>query len=270
MNETLNTVRYLIGDTEATALLSAPESSAGGRQRRLNRRFPPLQAPTIIGDELPQLERIADHVASYVLANFATVTGCPTATDACATTYLDKLAARAYRRPLTSDEQSRFTALYTKLRSAQTVNGYEVTFTVEEATSYAVHALLSSPQMLWRWELGDPAMASTAPAGIPLTDDELATHLVVLPDRSASRRHAAGGGERGNAAREPGGARGRAARVASRPDWLRTIIETYLQLNSCRMRRSTRPGFRSSRRRSSPTWASRRACSWTTRSGTAT
>ena len=31
--------------------------------------------------------------------------------------------------------------------------------------------------MLWRWELGDPAMAASSPAGIPLTDHELATQL---------------------------------------------------------------------------------------------
>ena len=42
--------------------------------------------------------------------------------------------------------------------SPQTVNGYQVTFTVEEATGFAVDALLRSPQMLWRWEIGDAAI----------------------------------------------------------------------------------------------------------------
>jgi hypothetical protein len=91
MNETLNTVRYLIDDAEAAALVR--DLAIGGDSLESNRQFPPL-----------------------------------------------------------------------------IVNGYEVTFTVEEATSYAVEALLSSPQMLWRWELGDPAPAAAPPAGILLTD----------------------------------------------------------------------------------------------------
>src|SRR5262249_10322231 len=146
----------------------------------VDRHFPPAdgEEQTVNDTNILPLNNLAEHVANYVVANFATLTSCPgTATDACATIYLGKLAARAYRRPLTTDEQSRFSGPYTKLRGTQIVNGYQVTFGVEEATGYAVQALLSSPQMIWRWELGDPAMASTSPAGIPLTEAELASQL---------------------------------------------------------------------------------------------
>ena len=163
---------------------------------------------------------------------FSSVTACPAATDACASVYLDKLAARAYRRPLTSDEQSRFAALYAKLRAPQTVNGYEVTFTVEEATSYAVRALLGSPQMLWRWELGDSALASTAPAGVPLSDHELATQLAFFltdqPPDDTLLAAARAGTLRANLAAHVDTL---LASPAAR-DWLRGIIETYLQLNT--------------------------------------
>src|SRR4029079_15649608 len=84
---------------------------------------------------------------------------------------------KAYRRQLTSDEQMRFRAVYTRLRNPQTVNGYLVTFTVEEATGFGVEALLRSPQMLWRWEIANAAAVSPEPIGIPLTDQELATQL---------------------------------------------------------------------------------------------
>jgi hypothetical protein len=234
MNETLNTVLHLFGTTEAAALVSAGLIGTADDSTDLGRRFPPLAAlpeTNITGTSFPQLEAIAEHVASYVLANFATVTACPGATDACATAYLDRLAAKAYRRPLTSDEQSRFAALYAKLRAPQTVQGYEVTFTIEEATSYAVRALLGSPQMLWRWELGDPAMAS-APAGIPLTEDELATQLAFFltdqpPDANVLAA-ARAGTLRANLA---GHVDALLATVAAR-DWLGRIIATYLRLNT--------------------------------------
>ena len=160
--ETVNTIRYLFGDTEATALVN--DGIIGDSD--LERRFPPLQGNTDIDSPtFAGLEQVAQHVGAYVLANFATVTACPAVTDACATTYLDKLAGRAYRRQLTQDEQTRFSALYTRLRNPQTVNGYLVTFTVEEATSYAVEALLTSPQMLWRWRLAIPRWPQRLPRG---------------------------------------------------------------------------------------------------------
>ena len=227
--EVVNTIRYLIDDIEATALVN-DAVIAGDSEFQL--RFPPLRANADIDlNAFSYLEPVAQHVGNYVLANFATVTGCASASDACATAYLDKLAARAYRRKLTADEQSRFSRLYTGLRNPQTVNGYLVTFTVEEATSYAVEALLVSPQMLWRWEIGDPAVASSAPAGIPLTDAELATHLAFFltdrPPDDALLAAASAGTLRANLAAHVDAL---LATQAAR-DWLRTILEIYLGLN---------------------------------------
>ena len=230
-SEVLNTVSFLMGATEAAALVSDGVVGADEDNVEALRRFPPLQAQNIDGPAFAELDAIASHVAGYVLANFATVTACATASDSCATAYLAQLASRAYRRSLTPGEQARFTGLYAKLRAPQTVNGYLVTFTVEEATSYAVDALLSSPQMLWRWELGDPTLASTSPAGIPLTDQELASALAFfltdLPPDDKLRAAATAGILRVNLATEVGTLL--ASQVAR--DWLRTIVATYLQLN---------------------------------------
>jgi hypothetical protein len=231
-NELLNTVRYLFGATEATALVNEGIIGVRDDSTELDRRFPPLQQRMIDDDTFPPLDRVAEHVAGYVLANFAALASCINATDACATLYLDKLATRAYRRQLTADEHARFAALYTRLRASQTVNGYDVTFTVEEATSYAVEALLGSPQMLWRWELGDPALASSAPAGIPLTEPELATHLAFFltdqpPDESLIAA-ASAGTLRANLPAQ-------VDRLLASPiarDWLRVIMETYLGINT--------------------------------------
>jgi hypothetical protein len=227
-SELVNTVRYLVDDTEATALVSGGIIAGNDLVESL-RRFPPLEEPYIDATSFPVLDRVASHVATYISDNFARITGCTT--DACATAYLDKMAGKAYRRRLTPDEQARFTALYTKLRNPQTVNGYLVTFTMQEAASLAVDALLRSPQMLWRWELGDAASASSAPAGIPLTDAELATQLSFFltdqpPDQTLLAA-ADAGALRANLALHVD------AILAMQParDWLRTIIETYFQTN---------------------------------------
>lgn len=230
MNETLNTVRHLIDDTEARALVR--DGLVVGDAVESNRLFPPLQERQIASDDsFTSLDRIADHVSDYVLANFASLTGCATATDACATAYFDKLTVKAYRRPLTSSERARFDALFIKLRNPQIVNGYEVTFTVEEATSFAVNALFSSPQMLWRWEIGDPDLASAAPAGIPLTEHELATHLSFFltdqPPSDALLAAADAGTLRANLPAHVDALLG----SQTARDWLRTIMETYLLIN---------------------------------------
>ncbi|HVY38272.1 MAG TPA: DUF1592 domain-containing protein [Polyangia bacterium] len=232
--EVLNTVRYLTDATEATMLQS---SGNLGSLDEKDRRFPPLSGPsenTTISDSgtWQSLDNAAQHVMAYVGTNFARLTGCTTATDACATTYLSSFATKAYRRKLTAAEQSRVTALYNKLKS-QTVNGYTVTATVQEATQYAVYAILSSPQMLWRWELGDPnlAAASGSPPGIPLTDSELATHLAFFltdqPPDDTLLNLADGGQLRANLTAQVD----RLMATQAARDWLRTIMSTWFLLN---------------------------------------
>lgn len=233
--ETLNTVRYLIDDTEATALVSDGVTLPGDDNVDSDRLFPPLQETLILeGSGYVQLDQLGRHVSDYVLAHYATLTmalaGCATETDDCATSYLNKLATRAYRRNLTSPEQVRFTALYQRLRS-QTYNGYDVPATVPEATADAVYALLSSPQLLWRTEFGDGAMASPVPGSVPLTEAELATHLsFFLTDQPPDDLLLAAANEntlRTNLAMHVD----RLLESTAAKDWLRTIVETYLSIN---------------------------------------
>jgi hypothetical protein len=175
----LNSVRVIINQAAADKLSQVEALSV--RLSPVVRKFPPLigEADNIIGKEYTDVDQFAGEVAKYVLENFSAATACTSpATDACASAWLKSRAALAYRRPLTTAEDMRFTALYSKLKS-QTVNGYLVTNTVEQATSHAINALFSSPQFLWRWEIGNtqsPA-ASTSPPGVYLTDQELASNL---------------------------------------------------------------------------------------------
>jgi cytochrome c553 len=229
--EYVNSIRVIINDVEGDAIMQ----QAALRDRLLPavRKFPPLvgEADNIIGSEYTNLDLFADHAAKYVAANFGTATGCAVpATDACATQWLNQRAALAYRRPLTTAEQTRFTALYNKLKN-QDVNGYQVTTTVEEATGFAVYALLSSPQFLWRSELGLGQTASTSPAGVPLSDLELASHLsFFLTDRPPDTMlmaAATGNTLRTNLRTHVDRLLG--AQVTK--DWLTTVIETNYALN---------------------------------------
>ncbi|MEP6653081.1 MAG: DUF1592 domain-containing protein [Myxococcales bacterium] len=175
--EIANSIRMLFGATEAAAISKQYDIGVD-----TERTFPPLNSPregvTIYSSNWTGLDQIASDVAAYVGANFTTVTACPaTPTDACATTYLNGLAEKIYRRPLDSGEQTRLTALYTGLKSA-TVNGVTVTSTVQEATQNVVYALLGTPQFLYRSELGSKTTApSPTSPGVTLTPAELASQL---------------------------------------------------------------------------------------------
>src|SRR4029078_102160 len=118
----------------------------------------PREGATVIADRWSQLDLIAQHVGQYVFQNFTALTACPaTPTDACATTYLNNLAAKAYRRPLIAAEQTALTTLYNNLKSS-TVPGITpaltVTGTIQEATQGVVYAIFGTPQFLYRYELG--------------------------------------------------------------------------------------------------------------------
>jgi hypothetical protein len=170
----------------------------------------------------------AQKVGEYVRDNFATVTSCASATDACATTYLDSLARKAYRRPLTPDEKERFSDLYAELTS-QIVNDQQVTLTVPEATGFAVQALLLSPQLLWRWELGGETASS--PPGVYLTETELASSLsFFLTDRPPDDALAADADAGTLRAHLPEQVN-RILKTQVARDWLTHVMHVYFRLN---------------------------------------
>jgi hypothetical protein len=196
-------------------------------------RFPPARFEPFktIPDatSLSVFSTTAQKVGEYVRDHFAVVTTCPTpATDACATRYLDTLADKAYRRPLTPDEQARFRSLYDDLRTA-IVKDQSLTLTVEEATGFAVQALLLSPQLLWRWEVG--AETSSSPPGVFLTDAELASSLSFFltdgPPDDALRADASAGTLRANL----GAHVDRILATPAARQWLTHLMQTYFTLN---------------------------------------
>jgi hypothetical protein len=118
---------------------------------------------------MEQYEAAAQAAASAVSADPTKLTGC-NAEATCANTYLQDLAKRAYRRPLTAAESTGLLAL---LNTEPTANSYPVRL------GMAIEGVLLSPNFLFRPEIG-AAPATPPAASTPLTPYELATRLSYL------------------------------------------------------------------------------------------
>lgn len=225
--QVVGTVGYLLGEAAAERVRSSPEVQAAASAPR---RFPPASGEDAVISEGAVISRdqVGQIVGHYLRQNFGDVTRCVPATDRCALDFLHVMATRAYRRQLGADEWAGLQELYAKLRQ-QVVNGYQITASVEEATQYAVYALVTSPQLLWRYEVGEPGVAA-APA-VRLSDDELASAVSFFltdrpPDEALLADARAGTLHTTLAAH--------VARILDTPEargWLRAVMEIYFQLN---------------------------------------
>jgi hypothetical protein len=135
-----------------------------------HRSFPPLQSPregnSLTDQSWNTIDRIAEAAGKHVFDNFATATTCGAApTDECAQQYLNTLAQKVYRRPLTPGEQTRLTGLYTSLKTGAGA-------TINQAVQHSVYALFQTPQFLYRTEFGSDWRVDGA-----LTSYELASML---------------------------------------------------------------------------------------------
>lgn len=165
-NQVSNTMHSLFGDTFGQKVDVDFEI---GPEAQVARTFPPLASPregSVISKTIwPTNDQIASAAGTYTLANLATVTACTaTPTDECAQTFVKSFAEKAFRRPLTPEEVTSVTQVYTEVK---TIYG-----TVPEAIQYSVYALTQSPQLLYRAEFG----ADKTQAG-PLTSYEIASEL---------------------------------------------------------------------------------------------
>ncbi|MET0593134.1 MAG: DUF1592 domain-containing protein [Polyangiaceae bacterium] len=162
-NQLVNSIASLVDGTIAAAVATAqsiPDAT--------ERSFPPLSSPregsVITDSQWSKGDKMAVQVAQYVVDNFAKITGCATATDTCAQTFIGTFAEKAYRRPLTADEKTSLTQVYTEVKAA---GG-----TINEGVQFSVNAILETPQFLYRTEFGSDAKQ----AG-PLSQYELASQI---------------------------------------------------------------------------------------------
>ncbi len=149
-----NTIRTLFGDPEFEA--SYVDEQA---------------LPTLLG--VRQLRTDAEVVLSRQDSWGVDIWGCNVggaADDACATSFIERFGARAFRRPLTAEERQQFTDLYASAAGQ---------FTFADAMGVVLGAFLNAPEFLYLPESGQPV------EGLPdnirrLTDHEIATRLSYL------------------------------------------------------------------------------------------
>jgi len=117
---------------------------------------------------IEQYRDSAQAVGAQVTANLSAVLPC-TATssaqeDSCGAQFIDSFVTRAYRRPLSADERTRYMGLFSSAKSA---------YDFPTAIGMVVQAALQAPSFLYRVELGGPAKSGVA----PLSGYELASRL---------------------------------------------------------------------------------------------
>ncbi len=118
------------------------------RQREFQALF--VEGDLINTQVLQKTVSIGESASGALTAGFASITGCASATadDTCASKFLMDFAEKAYRRPLSADEKTSLTELYSDAKG--------IVGTVSEATRYALMGILTSPGALYRTELGTP------------------------------------------------------------------------------------------------------------------
>ena len=104
----------------------------------------------------------------------------------CGATFIEQFGAKAFRRPLTSDEKADYGAFFETQRGKSDFKG---------AVQLTTEVMLQSPQFLYRLELGDPLTATAD--RIQLTQYEIASRLSYLllgsqPDKGLLDAAAAG------------------------------------------------------------------------------
>src|SRR5262249_33296907 len=117
---------------------------------------------------IEQYQVSAEAIASAVTSDLSTVFACSAQTstqqDSCGAQFIQKFITQAYRRPITSDETTRYGALFSAAKS---------TYDYPTAIGMVIQAGLQSPSFLYRVELTRPAKNGL----VPLTGYELASRL---------------------------------------------------------------------------------------------
>ncbi len=114
---------------------------------------------------------VAEEIATwFVDNNFAPALSCGSANQDCADSFIDDLAPKIFRRPLSQDEIE----AYSEMANGSLTNG-----DVSAGLKMALEGMLSSPQFLYRHELGETNPDNSLLDGdaFELTSYEMATFL---------------------------------------------------------------------------------------------
>jgi Protein of unknown function (DUF1592)/Protein of unknown function (DUF1588)/Protein of unknown function (DUF1595)/Protein of unknown function (DUF1585)/Protein of unknown function (DUF1587) len=177
-----NTVRDLLGDTTRPAD-AFPEDH--------DRTFLFRRAGLVATQDADLLGSAAEALAATALQTPSKLLPCEPSggEQACADQFIAEFGKRAYRRPLSSVESARLSALYQNARTAQ-----QMSFT--EAIGLLVEAMLQSPAFLYHWGAPDEAPRLQG-AAVELGAYEVASRLSYfiwgsMPDQALFDAAAAG------------------------------------------------------------------------------
>ncbi len=188
--EYLNTVRDLLNDTTLTTSDVPNEADDPS-----NNAFPFRQPTPIATVDASNLETAAEQVAANLASKISAVLpqGCasPTASAAagCATQFINTFGPKIYRRPLSAQEVTDLTKLYS---TGTTTLG----LTFQGAIDFMVEAMLQSPGFLYHWEM-DPGPPATDGPVVQLGNYMIANRLSyflwgTMPDQALFASAAAG------------------------------------------------------------------------------
>jgi hypothetical protein len=119
-----------------------------------------------------ELERSATSLAARVVSSpeaYAAVVGCTPTAAGCRDQFIDGFGMRAFRRPLSSTEQTRYRAIFD--RGAELIASGNA---FRDGVPVTLQAILQSPKLLYRIESGD---GTTDSVGTRLSGFEVATRL---------------------------------------------------------------------------------------------
>ena len=160
-----NTIRDLLGDTSNPGAAFPTEEIRLGFDNNANA----LQvSPDLVQQYMTAAETLA---TTAVTKNLKSIVSCdPTAVgaDACAKTFIDAFGTKAYRRPLTSDEETAMKAVFDVGAKTDFASGIRL----------VIETMIQSAPFLYRVEFGTPPSASEQV--VKLTSWEMASRLSYL------------------------------------------------------------------------------------------
>jgi len=158
-----NTVRDLLGDMTGTGSSFVADGVLSGFENNADQ-----PATTLVAT---QYSEAAQQIAAAAVKNLATLYSCDTAKTGeaeCAKQFVRQFGKRAYRRPLSDTEATRFDTLYSSLRTQQGLD-----FTT--AISAVIEGMLQSPNFVYHIEKGASGPGSSG--SVSLTAYEIASRL---------------------------------------------------------------------------------------------
>jgi hypothetical protein len=154
-------VRALLGVELPADVSLPPDTRQSGFTRNVAQRVDPVLAK--------QLDAIAVIVANEARPRFSTLAPCdmPSGSEACAEDFIASFAPKAYRRPISAEEQAALVSLY----QVGAMDG-----TYDDGIALVIRGLLQSAGFLYLTEIGD----GTASDPIALSAREIASSLSYL------------------------------------------------------------------------------------------